>query len=259
MTYGLNLYSIRNLIKTEDQFLDTAKKLKEMGYAYMQFSGTAFQPDMIGRVSRASDLPVVLTHVPMARILEDTNALMEEHARIGCSYIGLGSMPQELLLDSVKLKETVAALDDAGARMEKAGFRFFYHHHHFEFFRMEDGETVFDYILKNAPHIHITIDTYWLQYGGVDIFDMIDRARGRIECIHLKDYAIACKQGERPSFEPRIAPVGDGNIDFARVIRHAQAAGCQYYLVEQDNAADMPDTLGEVARSAHYLNTHFAN
>ena len=32
MKAGLNLHSIRNLIKTEEVFLETAQKLKEMGY-----------------------------------------------------------------------------------------------------------------------------------------------------------------------------------------------------------------------------------
>ena len=32
MEAGLNLYSIRNLIETEEAFLDTAHKLREMGY-----------------------------------------------------------------------------------------------------------------------------------------------------------------------------------------------------------------------------------
>ena len=31
---GLNLYSVRNLIQTEEDFLKTAKILKEMGYSF---------------------------------------------------------------------------------------------------------------------------------------------------------------------------------------------------------------------------------
>ncbi|MBR6709686.1 MAG: sugar phosphate isomerase/epimerase [Clostridia bacterium] len=256
MKVGLNLYSIRNLIDTEEKFLETAKQLKEMGYAYMQYSGGKFDADMILRVSEAADIPVHLTHVPMDRIINDTDALMDEHAKFGCKYIGLGAMPRDVLRDPARLRETVAALERTAQKMAERGFKFFYHHHHFEFFRHE-GETIFDYILKNAPHINFTIDTYWLQYGGVDICDTIDRAAGRMACLHLKDYMIVYQDGDRPSFAPQYAPVGDGNIDFAKVLRHAEAAGCEYYFVEQDNAADLPDTLEQVARSARYLNANF--
>ena len=93
MKAGLNLFSIKNLLDSEENFLATAYKLKEMGYSYAQFSGMPFDADMIARVSAAAELPIVLTHVPMDRILNDTEALMEEHARFGCKNIGLGMIP----------------------------------------------------------------------------------------------------------------------------------------------------------------------
>ena len=102
MSFGLNLYSIRNLIANEADFLDTATRLSEMGYSYMQFSGAPFDADMIKRVSEKSGLPVCLTHVPYDRIVHDTAALMEEHSRFGCRYIGLGAMP----LDNIKNEDT---------------------------------------------------------------------------------------------------------------------------------------------------------
>ena len=180
MKAGLNLFSIKNLLDNEENFLATAIKLKEMGYSYVQFSGMPFDADMIARVSSEADLPVVLTHVPMDRIINDTDKLMEEHAKFGCKNIGLGMMPLATILNKEELYKTVADLDAAGERMKKNGFGFFYHHHHYEFYK-HDGETVFDYILKNAENINFTLDSYWLQYGGVDICNTIDKLNGRIE------------------------------------------------------------------------------
>ena len=245
MKAGLNLFSIRNLLDTEEHFLETAYKLKEMGYSYAQFSGMPFDADMIARVSTAAELPIVLTHVPMDRIINDTDALMEEHARFGCKNIGLGMMPVATIVNKDEVRKTIEALDRAGEKMEKNGFGFFYHHHHFEFYK-HDGETVFDYIIKNAPHINFTLDSYWLQFGGVNICETVDKLKGRIECVHMKDYMIALKENtEKVGVEPRFAPVGDGSIDFAAFVEHAKAAGAKYFLVEQDNAATLPDTLGD--------------
>ena len=253
MKAGLNLFSIRNLLDSEENFLAAALKLKEMGYSYAQFSGMPFDADMIARVSAAAELPIVLTHVPMDRILNDTDALMEEHARFGCRNIGLGMMPVATIVDKREVYKTIEALDRAGEKMQKNGFGFFYHHHHFEFYK-HDGETVFDYILKNAPHINFTLDSYWLQFGGVNICETVDRLRGRVECVHMKDYMIALKENsEKVAVEPRFAPVGDGSIDFAAFVEHARAAGAKYFLVEQDNASKLPDTLGQVERSIRYI------
>ena len=82
MEAGLNLFTLRKSITTEADFLNTANRLREMGYSYLQFSGGPYDPDMIARVSKESGLPIVLTHVPMGRILGETEALMEEHARL---------------------------------------------------------------------------------------------------------------------------------------------------------------------------------
>ena len=253
MRAGLNLFSIKNLLDSEENFLETAYKLKEMGYAYAQFSGMPFDADMIARVSAEAELPIVLTHVPMDRIINDTDALMEEHARFGCKNIGLGMMPIATIVDKDEVRKTIEDLNRAGERMEKNGFKFFYHHHQFEFYR-HDGETVFDYILKNAPYINFTLDSYWLQYGGVDICDTVDRLKGRIACVHMKDYMIDVKTvDEKLRLEPRFAPVGDGTIDFKAFVEHARAAGAKYFLVEQDNASKLPDTLGQVERSIRYI------
>lgn len=256
MKAGLNLYSVRNYLGTEESFLSVALDIKKMGYDYVQYSGGAFDANIIKRVSEKSGLPVVLTHVPMERIVSDTDALMDEHELFGCKNIGLGMMPKSVIADKTLCYETISALDEAGARMQKRGFKLFYHHHHFEFYR-HDGKTVFDYILDNAPHVNFTLDTYWLQYGGADVCKSIDKARGRIECVHLKDYLIALKNDQSPEFEPVFAPVGDGSIDFSAVIERARLAGTKYFLVEQDNAAKLPDTLGQVERSIRYLKERF--
>lgn len=255
MQAGLNLYSIRNYLDTEEHFLEAALKLREMGYSYIQYSGGAFDPDRIARVSAQSGLPVVLTHVPMDRIINDTQALMEEHDKFGCHNIGLGAMPPAAIADEVQCKRMIEQLDRAGELMEKNGFSFFYHHHHFEFFKHGD-QTVFDYIIQNAPHINFTLDTYWLQFGGVSIGDTVDRLKDRICCVHLKDYMIANGDGQIGGFAPTFAPVGDGNIDFAPLIPRMQAAGAKYFLVEQDNAATMPDPMEQVGRSIKYIQNH---
>ena len=251
MKAGLNLYSIRNLIATEEEFLSTAKRLKEMGYSYIQYSGAPFDAERIKRVSEEVGLPVCLTHVPYDRIINDTDTLMDEHDKFGCKYIGLGAMPFDKFADEKLFKEAVGRLNQASERMQKRGFKFFYHHHHFEFIKF-DGETAFEYMIENAPHINFTVDTYWLQYGGADILATLEKLKGRIACVHLKDYKIEFDK-EKNEFKPNFAPLGEGTLDFEKIIAKMQTLGVEYYLVEQDNAALLPDTLEQVEKSIKYL------
>ena len=127
MKFGLNLYSIRNLVDTPEGFRETAHKLKEMGYDTLQISGVPYDPELIASVSKETDMPVVLTHMPIDRILNDTDALMDEHALFDCKNIGLGGFPFANMEDPEKMEEQIAVLNEAGEKMAKRGFKFFYH------------------------------------------------------------------------------------------------------------------------------------
>lgn len=251
---GLNLYSLRTLIADEAGLLDTATKLREMGYTFLQYSGGPYDPEMIARVSGESGMPVVLTHVPMDRIINDTEALMDEHAIFGCKNIGLGAMGSAVLLDEKNCKETIEKLNAAGERMQKNGFSFFYHNHHHEFYKY-NGVTVFDYMIENAPYINFTFDTYWAQFGGVSVADYVEKLNGRIGCVHLKDYKIEAKTKDdgKPTASPIFAPVGCGNIDFKALVPKMLASGTKYFIVEQDNAVEFECPLGEVEKSVNYI------
>lgn len=251
MKAGLNLYSIRNLIQTEEDFLQTAIKLKEMGYSYMQFSGAPFDAEKIKRVSEKSGMPVYLTHVPYNRIVNDTEALMEEHAKFNCKNIGLGAMSFNSILDEKLCLETIDDLEKTAQKMKANGFNFFYHHHHFEFLK-HSGKTILDLLIENAPSVNFTLDTYWLQFGGADILETLDRLKGRYNCVHLKDYQQVYNK-ELNRIEPNFAPVGSGLLDFKAITKKMKEYGVEYYFVEQDNAAILKDPLEQVKKSIDYI------
>ena len=159
--------------------------------------------------------------------------------------------PNEVALDPKTVKKQADFIE----KMHKNGFSFFCHHHHYEFYR-HGNETVFDYILKNAPYINFTLDTYWVQYGGANILDLLDKLNGRIGCVHLKDYKIdRAVESESVSLVPRYAPVGDGLLDMKAIVKKMAALNTKYYFVEQDDACTAyADPFEQVERSIKYIN-----
>ena len=251
---GLNLYSVRNLISTEEDFLATAKKLKAMGYSFFQYSGAVFDPARIKRVTEETGTPIRLTHMDRNRLIAETEKVIEENLYFGNTNIGLGAMSWDILIDEKKCKEYIEKYNKVGEIMQKNGCKFFWHHHNFEFIQ-HNGQTVFDYIIENAPYINYTLDTYWLQFAGVNILEYLEKLKGRIGCVHLKDYKTKffIDEKENPRFEPEIESVGYGVFNFQTIIDKMREVGVKYYFVEQDNAADLPDTLNQVERSVKYL------
>lgn len=259
MRFGLNLFSLRKQIDTKEKFLATAKALKEMGYDYLQYSGGPWEPKTVKEVSEAVGLPVVLTHVKLDRMLNDPEKLVAEHKLFGCENVGLGAFDFRGA-DEATRREGIAKVGRAAEKISKAGANFFYHNHNFEFVKMESGKTVFDTIVTECPAVHFILDTFWLQSGGVSIIEYIEKLKGRIGCVHLKDFLpFFVKNEETGKYEskPKFAPVGDGNINWHSVIPAFVEAGAQYFLVEQDDATDYEEPLSQVARSIQYLKENF--
>ena len=257
MKAGLNLYSVRKLIETEKDFIETAKKLKAMGYDYMQFSGAPYDHEMIKRVVDESGMPVVLTHVAFDRIVNDTEKLVEEHLSFGCKNIGLGTMPMENRSNDDEWKKRIDELNVAAEKIKSLGAKFFYHNHHFEFFRFKNGQTAFDYMIDDAPNFNFILDSYWVQVGGKNPETFVDRVKGRIDCVHFKDYRMDRKINEdgTTEFSSHFAPVGSGNLDFKAIAKKWVEAGAKYILVEQDDAWSYDDPLAQVKQSIDYIKT----
>lgn len=252
MKIGVNLFSIRNLIQTKESLIKTLKALKKDHCDFVQFSGSPVPLKALKEVSKVTKMPIVITHAPYSRMVNDLDNLMKEHKSFNCSRIGLSRIDDmKIYPDDKKVKAEIDRLEKIAIKMNKKGFKFFFHNHNFEFRKMKDGETIFDYLIKKAPHINFILDIYWVQYSGANIIDMIRRLKGRVECIHLKDYKI------NDELNPEIAPLGDGNIDLEAVIKEAKKAGTKYFLIEQDNAADKKNGYQDIVKSIKYIKENF--
>lgn len=242
MQIGVNLFSIRNLISTPEQCEQTFDTLKDMGVTYVQYSGGPYDVALLQKCAKI--LPIVLTHVPMDRILNEPQQLCEEHKSFGCTNIGLGMMPLDIIKDEQKCKETIAALNESGKVMQQNGCKLFYHFHHFEFYKFSDGTRIVDYIIDNCPYVNFTADTYWIQYGGASVTEYLGKMDGRIECVHLKDYKIVVN--DKGEFAPIFAPLSEGNQNYADIVPVARKCGAKYFLIEQDNAAKTENPMGQI-------------
>ena len=93
-----------------------------------------------------------------------------------------------------------------------------------------------------------------MHYGGEDPAAFFGKLNGRTQCVHLKDYRIDRERGEDSVWlKPAFAPVGSGTLDFKKIVAAAKQAGAEYFFVEQDDACDYPDPLGEAKKSIDYI------
>ena len=243
MEIGAQFYTVRSLCQTLEGLSDTLKKVADIGYRIVQLSATCpYDAEWMKRQLAMNGLRCVLTHTPVPRLTGETEQVIREHEVIGCAHIGLGyySFDPEKGDTYEKFMETYTPV---AREIAGAGRMFMYHNHDQEFKKL-DGKLIIEKLAEDfAPdRMGFTLDTYWVQVGGGDPAQWLERLSGRIPVIHLKD----CAYGRKMSV------VGEGNINFDRVFEKAEAGGTKYMMVEQDDCGG-EDPLECLRRSYRYL------
>ena len=227
MKIGAQLFTVREFCKTLDDFAETLKKVADIGYRTVQVSGTCpFEGAWLKEQLDKNGLQCVLTHTPVPRLTDELDQVIADHTTFGCERIGLGWWAFDPEFHGMSYERFMELFPPMMKKM-KAGGKYFMYHNHDQEFKKLDGKLVIERLMEEIPaeDMGFTLDTFWVQAGGGDPAQWLEKLSGRIPCIHLKDYAYGRK----------MAVVGEGNINFDRVFEKAEAGGTQYMLVEQDD------------------------
>lgn len=245
MVIGAQFYTIRDFCKNLNDFSESLKKVADIGYTTVQVSGTCeFKPEWLKQELDKNGLKCVITHTPPAKLTNPVK-VCDDHKIFRCTNVGLGYYNfKDDPLDTI-YEGFVNTYKPIARQIRDNGCYFMYHNHDGEF-RKLGGSTILDRIAEDftSDELGITLDTYWVQAGGADPAQYLEKLSGRVPCIHLKDYG----------YGRTMEVIGEGNINFDRVLEKAESAGTQYLLVEQDecNGENPFDCL---QRSYNYLHS----
>jgi sugar phosphate isomerase/epimerase len=148
-------------------------------------------------------------------------------------------------------KQLAEQLNQAAAGLKSHGVAVGYHNHSVEFLPI--GERSGWEILAGETDpglVHFEADIGWIVSAGLDPIAFFKRYSGRVRQVHVKDVAKGFIPA--PGFATAPAEVGSGQIDWARVLPAAYAAGARHFYVEQEPPFAMP-RMESVAKSYAYL------
>ncbi|MBE6611307.1 MAG: sugar phosphate isomerase/epimerase [Ruminococcaceae bacterium] len=233
LVLGAQLFTVRDFTKTADDYARTIERVAKIGYKCVQVSGVGPEVDakVIKKVLDDTGVKVILTHTNPKRIVEETEAVIEEHELFGCDCIGIGGIFSYKPFTTENLKRFTDDFAPAIEKITKAGKQFLYHNHKFEFEKLPSGELLFEFIMNSSPDLKLTFDTFWAQAGGVDPAARIELWKDKIAVTHFKDMCIIEDQ-------QKFAPVGEGNMNFDRIVEACKKAGIKYHMVEQDTVPE---------------------
>ncbi len=226
--FGAQIYTVRDHLQNDADFAATMHALSGMGFQGIHLSGvgSAVSEDAIVSATKDAGIAVVLTHMPPARLIEDTDAVIEYHQRLGCSAIGVGCIPYEKNYEGYMrfFDEAAPAIE----KIHKAGMIFLYHNHHYEFAR-HNGRTLMDYVLDvtDPETCKITFDAYWAHFAGMDETQFICDHGDRVFVTHTKDMVTLNGQ-------PDMTEMLTGNLNYDRFFDACDEKGIVWHFVEQD-------------------------
>ncbi|MBO5070673.1 MAG: sugar phosphate isomerase/epimerase [Roseburia sp.] len=227
---GAQYYTLRDFCKTIEDFDETCRKVKEIGYKTVQISGTPLGAAEMREVLDKYDLSVVTTHRGFEDFLKNLDEIIDYNKTLGCELCGVGSMPGEYR-SSAGIEKFIQETNKAAKELKKEGMLFGYHNHAFEFAKL-DGKRIMDRLIEETDPetVKFIVDTYWLQVGGVNPAEFIRNLGKRAMAIHFKDLIINPEKG----FCQEMAEIGEGNLDWDAIIQACDDAGAKWALVEQD-------------------------
>ena len=228
------------------EFEASLAKIKAIGYDTVQFSAVAavegHDADTSPRTARAlmedNGLECIGAHRGWSALLDETEREIEFLTAIGCGFVAVPMLGDGY--DPYQAESYSRFVDDSAAVIEKLGangISFGYHNHAHEFIRsVPGGDTFYDTLIeRGGTELLMELDVYWAAFAGVNPAAIFGRLQGRATYIHVKDMEVLPPEGGNRA-APFYAAVGEGNLDWDSIIPAAQAAGTEYWIVEQDAA-----------------------
>ncbi|MEC7770235.1 MAG: sugar phosphate isomerase/epimerase [Bacteroidota bacterium] len=239
---GLALYTVRDNMGEDAKA--TLQKVADAGYAYIEAAGYnegkfyGMEPQEFKSYLESIGLTPVSTHMGGVTMenadqqIADTKAAGFEYFTVPVPPMGMFTFNRENRTMGMKgsMEDFANILTTLGKKCEAAGLKLLYHNHDFEYKDNEDGIKPIEYLLENTDpkYVNFQMDLYWVTRAGADPVAYFEEYPGRFKLWHVKDM----------DEEGKFAPVGEGTIDFARILKEKETSGMVKYFVEQDMTWD---------------------
>jgi sugar phosphate isomerase/epimerase len=244
---GLQLYTIRDAMPKDVP--GSLKKVSDAGYKYIELAGYSngkfydYEPLEFKKLVNDLGMEILSSHTQVEAqgvTLENAQKMAEDHAKIGAKYCIQPWVVEEARTTIDSWKKMVADWNKVGKIMKEHGLQFGYHNHNFEFGNVEGKVPYYDIIMPELDKDLVTleIDLFWTTKAGQDPVEIFKKYPRRFQLFHMKDMYTK----EAPFFTTvgvkDFAPVGEGVIDFKRILAAKKIAGMKYMIVEQDQSRD---------------------
>lgn len=92
---GVQVYSVRDM--AEKNYKGTIQDLKDMGYDFLELAGLyGLTAGELRAIADEVGIPIFSAHLSLDELLGDPKKVIEDYFSIGCKYIAISYLPEEL-------------------------------------------------------------------------------------------------------------------------------------------------------------------
>jgi sugar phosphate isomerase/epimerase len=226
--FGIQLWTVKQALGKD--VVGTLQQLGALGYNHVEsFEGK----NGIFWGLKNTEFKKVLTdngmtiHSAHASNTVDFERKAAEAAEIGMKYLICPYKGPQKTMDDYK--KFIDEFNTAGTIAKKHGIRFAYHNHDYTFKPM-DGVMPQDVIMKgtDADLVDFEMDIYWVVAAGIDPIEYFNKYPNRFRLAHVKD------QTKNAAGNLESCVIGNGTIDFKKILAAGQKKGLNTFIVEQE-------------------------
>jgi len=248
---GIQLYTLRDVLKDNAKVKDTIKQLADWGYTEFETFGYS-NGNLFGMTSKEFNdyvksvgARVTSGHYGLDVIRGDWAKAVADAKDAGQEFMVL---PWVVEADRTAdgYKKIIEDVNKAAEVTKAAGIQMQYHNHAFEFDKVGD-KTGFDILIEGFdPNlVSLELDRYWTIRAGQDPKQLFAKYPGRFQQWHVKDMDKTAPD--------KNADVGTGSIDFKELFALASQAGMKAWYVEHDTFP--ADPMSSAKNDIDYLKT----
>ena len=253
---GLQLYTLRDDIAKDVK--GVIGKVAAAGYKEVETFGLSKEQKFFGlsvkefgQLLKANNLNTPSGHYMPSEMLfengngDDVKKLCDVGNTLGHKYIVIPYLEAGRRKSIDQYKALAERMNKAGEICKKANLQLAYHNHDFEFLEI-DGQRGYDVFMNETDKglLKLELDLYWVVRAGLNPVDLFKKQPGRFPMVHIKDMD---KVDRTQNTE-----IGNGSINFKKIIANAKLGGIKHYYVEHENNY-APDTIGSIQKSYAYI------
>lgn len=235
MKTGIQVSSLKPLLKTPEQVRIAFEQMAALGYEYVQLQW--IDPavpiaDIAGAMEKTGMKSLGTQDFYMA-VMENLEYYVNLNAATGGTWLTVSRIP-ERCKSPEGLDLFAGELTQLQEKLTPLGQKVCLHPVSADFTAVP-GMNAVEYLLGKLPWLELCLDLYHLDKNCDHMPDFIRRYTGRVPMVHFKDHR-----------EGRLVPAGQGQVNWEGVTAACLDAGVHYALAEQESwDRDPYDCLGE--------------